>query len=140
MELMVMSALGWKVQTVTAATVLDTLCCLLHVNGSMQDNSCEQMHVFRETCKLILAKALRGNFLRALQHWKVGFGRTTSVCYGTARCSAAMVGPTSIGDLQVLCGSATAVHPEWCAMIGIYIASFWGVHHVFTSHTRLPFQ
>jgi hypothetical protein len=60
MELMVMSALGWKIQTVTAATVLDTLACLLDFQDSMQNDSCQQMHIVRETCKLILARALRG--------------------------------------------------------------------------------
>jgi hypothetical protein len=62
MELAVLSTLGWKVQTVTAAAMLDTLVCLLEFQGNKEFDSIEQTYVVRENCKLVLAKALRGDF------------------------------------------------------------------------------
>ena len=64
-ELMVMSALGWSTQDVTVASVLDVLVCLLgYEQSSSYKSGCyEQMHVIRESCRLLLAKAFRGKFL-----------------------------------------------------------------------------
>lgn len=62
MELMVLSALGWRIQDVTAATVLDTLVCLLNFKHSsaLHTGCYKQMHLIRESSKLLLAKAFRG--------------------------------------------------------------------------------
>lgn len=67
-ELMVLSALGWSIQDVTVASVLDTLVCLLgYEQSSLYKSGCyEQMHVVRESCRLLLAKALRGNAFEML--------------------------------------------------------------------------
>lgn len=64
-ELMVMSVLGWGMQDVTAAKVLDTLICLLgYEHTSVNTAGCyEQMHVVRESCRLLIAKAFRGDAL-----------------------------------------------------------------------------
>ena len=61
-ELMVLSALGWSIQDVTVASVLDTLVCLLgYEQSSSYKSGCyEQMHVVRESSRLLLAKAFRG--------------------------------------------------------------------------------
>jgi len=69
MELLVMGAMEWRIQAVTPAAVLDILACLLDFQGDgpegqLQDevveDACQRMHMVRETSKLILAKALRG--------------------------------------------------------------------------------
>ena len=62
MELMILSCMDWQIHAVTSASILDTLICLLgyQQNSSVLADSFEQMHSVKESCKLLLAKTLRG--------------------------------------------------------------------------------
>ena len=82
-ELMVLTALDWRTHDLTAASVLDTLVCLLgyQQNSVFQTGCYEQMHVVRESCRLLLAKALRGGFWNWIcTHNGVGHGQQHLAC------------------------------------------------------------
>lgn len=68
-ELAVLAAVGWRLQTVTAASVLDTVICLLDYQQSNLPSWYEQMHLLRESSRFLVARALRGE--EPLQVWQL---------------------------------------------------------------------
>ena len=67
MELAVLSALEWRTWAVTVANLLDPLIFSLDLlePAPAAESSYEKLYILRESCKLILAKTLRG-VLRSL--------------------------------------------------------------------------
>ena len=111
-ELLVLTALGWGIQDVTPVSVLDTLICLLgYEQSSTYKAGCyEQMHVVRESCRLLIAKAFRGKALANILSSDVSGAKSSAF---TGEFAALLVDPSKMNQIG-LASRNMAQYPDSC--------------------------